>query len=44
MHDGTVGLDRSSDDLIVVLKVDDDDLWLLIFTKFLTDADEVIGF
>jgi len=44
VHDGTVRLDRSPDDFIVVLEVDDDDLGLFGFAESLTYADEVIGF
>lgn len=42
MHDGTVGVDRSLDNFIVVLEVDDDDLGLVVFVDFLSDADIVI--
>lgn len=42
VHDGTVSIDGSFDDLIVVLKVNDDDLGLVVFIDFLPNADIVI--
>ncbi len=44
MHNGTVGLDRSLDDLIVILEVDYDDLWLVTVGEGLSDTDVMIGF
>lgn len=44
MHNGTVGLDRSLDDFIVILEVDYDDLWLFTVGKGLSDTDVMIGF
>ncbi len=44
MHDGTVSIDRSFDDLVVVFKVNDDDLRFVIFADFLSNADIVIRF
>ena len=43
MHDGTVGLDRSLDDLIVVFEVDYDDLGVGAFRDGLADAYVVVG-
>lgn len=42
VHDGTVGHDGAPDDLIVVLEINDDDLWLVLFIELLSDANEVI--
>ena len=42
VHDSTVGIDRAPGDFIVVLEVDDDDLWLLFIAEFLSDADIVV--
>ena len=44
MHNGTVGLDRSLDDFIVILEVDYDNLWLFSVGKGLSDTDVMIGF
>ena len=44
MHNGTVGLDRSLDDLIVILEVDYDNLWLFTFGEGLSNTDVMIGF
>ena len=44
MHNGTVGLDRSLNDLIVILEVDYDDLRLVIVGEGLSDTDVMIGF
>ena len=44
MHNGTVGLDRSLNDLIVVLEVDYDNLWLFTVGEGLSDTDVMIGF
>lgn len=43
VHDGTIGLDRSFGDLIVVLEIYDDDFRVGIFGELLADADVVIG-
>ena len=44
VHEGTVCLDWSPDDFIVVLKVDDDNFGGGIFAEFLANADIIIGF
>jgi hypothetical protein len=44
VHDGTIGLDRSSNDLIVMFKVDNNDFRVSIFAEFLANANEVVGF
>ena len=44
MHNGTIGLDSSLNDLIVVLEVHYDDLWLVTVGESLPHADVVIGF
>ena len=44
MHNGTVGLDRSLNDLIVILEVDYDNLWLVTVGEGLSDTDVVIRF
>jgi len=44
MHDRTVSLDRSADDAVVVLEIDDDDFGGGIFVGFLANANEVVGF
>ena len=44
MHNGTVGLDRSFNDLIVILEVDYNDLWLVTVGEGLSDTDVMIGF
>jgi len=42
VHDGTVGLDRSLDDLIVVFEVDYDHLWVGAFGIGLSYTDIVV--
>jgi hypothetical protein len=44
VHDGTVGLDRATDDIVAVLEVDDDDFRVGRLVFLLPDADEGIGF
>ena len=44
MHNGTVSLDGSLNDLIVILEVDYDDLWLFTVGEGLSDTDVMIGF
>lgn len=44
MHNGTVGLDRSLNDLIVILEVDYDNLRLVTVGEGLSDTDVMIGF
>lgn len=44
VHKGTISLDWSSDDLIVIFEVDNDDFGIGIFSEFLTNTNEVIGF
>ena len=44
VHDGAVSLDRSTGDIIVVVEVDDDDLWLGVIIEPLTNADESVRF
>lgn len=43
VHDGTVGLDWPSCNLIVVLEIDNDDLRVGILGQLLADADIMIG-
>lgn len=43
VHDGAVGLDRPSCDLIIVLQINDDNLRVGIFGQLLANADIVIG-
>jgi hypothetical protein len=43
VHDGTVSLDGSSNDIIVVLQIDDDDFRGICGFRSLTDADVVVG-
>ncbi len=44
VHDGTVGLDGSTDDIVVVLEIDDDDLGLGFIADPLTHTDEPVRF
>lgn len=44
VHDGTVSVDRPPHDLIVVLQVNNDDLWLVVLIELLANTDIVIGF
>lgn len=44
MHDSTVGVDRTSNNFIVVLEVDDYNLRLVFFVYFLPDANVMIRF
>lgn len=44
VHDSAVGINGSSDDFIVILEVDDDDLWFIVVAEFLSNADIMIGF
>ena len=46
VHDGTIGLDWSSYNLILVLEVDDEDLWgsIWIVARFLSYTNVVVGF
>ena len=44
MHDGTIRLNRASNDILSVLEVDDDDLGRGIVIYFLPHADVVVGF
>ena len=44
MHNGTVGLDRSLNNLIVILEVDYDDLRLVTVGEGLSDTNVMIGF
>ena len=44
VHDGAVSLDRSANDIVGILEVDDDDFGLRVVVNLLTDADIVIGF
>lgn len=44
VHDRTVGIDRSPHDLIVVLQVNNDDLWLVVLFELLANTDIVIRF
>lgn len=44
VHDGTVGVDWSPHDLIVVLQVNNNNLRLIIFVELLANADVVVRF
>ena len=44
VHDGAVSLDRSTGEIVVVLEVDDDDLWLGVIVDPLTNTDETVRF
>lgn len=44
VHDGTIGINWSPDDLIVVFKIDYDNLRLIIIVDLLSYTDEIIGF
>ena len=44
MHDGTVGLDRSPDNFIVIFEIDDYNFWLSLLGRFLANANVCIGF
>ena len=44
VHDRTIRVDRSLNDFIVIFEVDDYDLRFVLFIKFLSNADEAIGF
>jgi hypothetical protein len=44
VHDCTVGIDRPPHDLIVVLQVNNDDLWLVVLFELLANTDIVIRF
>lgn len=44
VHDGTVCINRTLDDLIVVLEVDDDDLRFVGLVDLLSHANIVVGF
>lgn len=44
MHDGAVGLDWSSRDIVAVLEVDDDDFGGCGLVLLLSNADVVVGF
>ena len=44
MHDGTISLDRTPCDLIVLLKIDNDDFGVGILGQLLAYTDIVIGF
>ena len=43
VHDGTVGLDGASDDIVAVLQVDNDDFGLGSIVLLLSYADERVG-
>ncbi len=43
MHDCTVGLDRPLDYLIIVLEVDNDNIWAGTLLGLLTNAYVVVG-
>ena len=43
MHNGAVGLDGPAHDIVVVLEIDDDDLWLCIVVNLLPHADVVVA-
>jgi len=40
VHNGTVCLDRATDDIIAILEVDDEDFWRRGFVLLISDADE----
>jgi hypothetical protein len=44
VHNGTVGHDGTPNDLIIVLKINDDDLWFVFLIELLSNANEVIRF
>lgn len=44
VHDRTVSIDRPPHDLIVVLQVNNDDLWLVVLVELLANTDIVIRF
>jgi hypothetical protein len=44
VHDRTVGIDRPPHDLIVVLQVNNDDLWLVVLIELLANTNIVIRF
>lgn len=44
VHDRTIGINRAPDDLIVVFKIDYDNLCLIFIVDLLSYADETIGF
>lgn len=44
VHDRTVRIDWPPHDLIVVLQVNNDDLWLVVLLELLANTDIVIGF
>lgn len=44
VHDSTVRIDGTFNDLIVVLKIDYDNLWLVFFIDLLPHANEMVGF
>ena len=43
VHNGTIGLDGSSDDIVIVLEVDDEHFGLRIVAWLLSNADVTIG-
>ena len=43
VHNSTIGLDWSPDDLIVFFEVDDDDLGLSLLAELLADTNPGIG-
>jgi hypothetical protein len=44
VHDGTIGLDRATGDIVVVFEINDDDVWLGGWGLLIPYADEVVGF
>lgn len=44
VHDRTVGVDGPAGDFIVILEVDDDDLWLVFFANLLPYANVPVRF
>lgn len=44
VHDGTVGLDGPAGDVVAILELDDDDLWLCGFVLLLANTNVGIGF
>ena len=43
VHDGTIGLNGPSDDIVAVVELDDDYFGLRGFINFLTDTEKLVG-
>jgi uncharacterized protein with GYD domain len=44
VHNGTIGLDWPSDDIVSILEVDDDDLRRRVVIELLANTDVVVRF